>query len=83
MYRDHIRRPILVGRHFISNVRAEPGSNGMIQTGAYFQAVFHERGRTRLQTGCYRDVCVETPSGLRIAHKRIEVDSTVLLPQRE
>ncbi|MGW0594702.1 hypothetical protein [Streptosporangium sp. NPDC002607] len=55
----------------------------MIQTGAYFQAVFHERGRTRLQTGCYRDVCVETPSGLRIAHKRIEVDSTVLLPQRE
>ncbi|WP_101524642.1 nuclear transport factor 2 family protein [Nocardioides houyundeii] len=63
-------------RHLISNVRANRSADGVIQTGAYFQAVFHAESAVRIQTGRYRDVHVETPAGLRIIHKRIEIDPT-------
>lgn len=78
-YREALMRPRIACRHYIGNVRARVLENGTIHTGAYFQAVFHETEHTRVQTGRYRDVHVRTESGLRISHKRIEIDPTVIL----
>ena len=68
-------------RHFVTNVRATRSEDGTIRTEAYFQAIFHGASSFRIQTGRYRDLHVETPAGLRIAHKWVESDPNLVLPR--
>lgn len=70
-----------LSRHFITNVRATRSADGTIRTDAYFKAVFHGEASFRIQTGRYRDVHVETPAGLRVAHKWVESDPNLVLPR--
>ena len=84
-YRRLLRPARAAVRHYLTNVRAAPAADGSVLTGAYFRAVFYEESGPRWQTGRYRDVMVRRPDGLRIAHKRIEIDPTRLseLPTTE
>jgi len=80
-YERLLAGPAGPSRHFISNVRAARAEDGLVRTGAYFQAIFHGESTFRIQTGRYRDIHVETPGGLRIAHKWIEIDPNLTLPR--
>ncbi|MGX1689580.1 nuclear transport factor 2 family protein [Microbacterium sp. NPDC055442] len=80
-YAPLLAQPGTVSRHLVSNVRVLRVDGDLIHTHAYFTATFHFEDTTSVQTGCYRDVHVQTAEGLRIRHKRVEVDPAIIHPR--
>jgi hypothetical protein len=78
VYRAHNAQKIPVCKHVVTNVLAERDGDEIV-THAYFQATFLKDDETRVIFGVYDDTHVELDGELRLAHKRITAQRTLLL----
>lgn len=68
-------------RHFISNIRIQPGASDGEYRARYNLLVYRSRGelpRYELLSGQRRDVLRQRPEGWRIAHRVVILDQSVL-----
>jgi 3-phenylpropionate/cinnamic acid dioxygenase small subunit len=67
-------------KHVVTNLRAYPEPDGLVRIDSYFQTSLFEAHRTRIVIGQYSDSLRECPDGLRLAHKRVNVERQIILP---
>jgi len=79
LYRAFRDSPVEQSKHVVTNVQAFPEDGGLVRARAYFQATMFDPDGTRLVIGQYSDSMRDDGAGLRLVHKRIQVERVVQL----